>query len=232
LYIEVLSDDSFTEEDHNFKEKGVAYVLIYSIFSSTFLWSYGFNMLTPREKKEEPLLPDDEELGTVSTTLNYERSSITSRPSAVSEQTADISTITEDPPKENCGTKCWAGLKKYVNMPVIAAVTAIPLSLIPGMTYVFKGNSAVLHGNLIAALKDAGGAAVVLILIILGQSLSKGFPKGATMSSFKVAVLLIARLFIMPIIGIGICYPLYTSGVIERPLALVIMLMHSCPTSA
>ena len=118
-------------------------------------------------------------------------------------------------------------------MPVIAALVAIPLALIPYVnTDVFVGSGAVFNGNIVAALHKSGSCAIVVILVILGSSLSEGFPKNADISTSKVVIITFARLFIMPGIGIAICWPLYNAGIIDRVLALVIMLMHSCPTSA
>ena len=118
-------------------------------------------------------------------------------------------------------------------MPIIAAIVAIPLALIPYVNNdLFVGSGAVFTGNVVAALHKSGSCAIVVILVILGSSLSEGFPPNADISTFKVIVIVFARLFIMPGIGIAICYPLYNAGIIDRVLALVIMLMHACPTSA
>jgi hypothetical protein len=54
--------------------------------------------------------------------------------------------------KYTCGTFLH-DTKKSLNMPIYAAIAAIPLALIPGVnTYLFQGSGGVFNGNIVAGL--------------------------------------------------------------------------------
>jgi predicted permease len=156
------------------------YVLSYSVFASLFKWSYAFKLLRPRDADKDQRLDSAEPM------VNDERKEL-----AVAEQS-------ESPPKTR-----WEVIKqeagKYLNMPVIAALAAIPLALIPGVnTYVFQGSGAVFRGNIVAGLHTSGRAAVPVILVVLGSQLSHGIPAHATITNLQVTLAVIGRLLIMP----------------------------------
>mmetsp|Transcript_6270 Transcript_6270/g.10880 ORF Transcript_6270/g.10880 Transcript_6270/m.10880 type:complete len:217 (-) Transcript_6270:1288-1938(-) len=129
-------------------------------------------------------------------------------------------------------TKIVGQLKKCLNPPVYAMLIALPLSLIPYMKkYVFVGSSAVLDKNVFAALLSLGAPTSTLIMIILGVNLSKGYPPGCDISNRQLAMVIVGKLVIMPLFGLGFFYALFAAGFISKVMALMMMIIYTTPTS-
>mmetsp|Transcript_20338 Transcript_20338/g.3309 ORF Transcript_20338/g.3309 Transcript_20338/m.3309 type:complete len:121 (-) Transcript_20338:96-458(-) len=119
-----------------------------------------------------------------------------------------------------------------MNPPIIAALIALPFGLIPYMKeYVWCESGAVFTKNLFAALQKLGGIASPIIIILLGSSLSYGYPPEAKIQQKHIWLINLGKLVIMPIVGIALVVPMYNNGVIDVEMAIMVLICYATPTS-
>lgn len=108
-----------------------------------------------------------------------------------------------------------SGIKATLNPPIYASLAAVPLALTPYVKeYVISGSGAVLTQNVFEALVIIGSTASPMIDLVLGVNLSNGFPKDSTISSLHLSVILLGKLFIMPLVGLGLTHLFYIQDLI------------------
>lgn len=126
----------------------------------------------------------------------------------------------------------WWKLKKSINPPLVATIIAIPLALIPySKEYVFTGSGSVLSGNLFRALGIMGAMVSPTINLVLGSNLSEGYPPTADIRWSHIIIIIIGKEVIMPGVGLVLAYTCYYYDIINRCLALMIMIIYAAPTS-
>jgi predicted permease len=119
---------------------------------------------------------------------------------------------------------------------------ALPFAVLTSVKGVlFLDRDGVFHDNVFSAVVKVGSTTSVLILLSLGSTLSRGYSLNCNITKYRssrtqLALVLCAKLVLMPVVGIGLFYLLYLRGVIVRPrqhrvLALVMMICYSSPTA-
>ena len=216
MFVSALAGSSITKEDKDFGNKGTTYVLFYCVFVTFFKWTVAYRLMEKRQVKGK------------------KRESVSLM--TVDEENAQIVPIDGAPP-----FSFWPwlldSLKKSMNPPVYAVIVAVPLCLIPGITtHVISGSGAVFTKNVYAAVVSIGKIASVIITLILGQSLSKGYSKEADIRPVELWVTVVCRLVVMPCIGMALFVPLYQHGLIvmlpqNRVMAFTMMNIYGCPTA-
>ncbi|CAG9322181.1 unnamed protein product [Blepharisma stoltei] len=200
-YAIVLGGNSVTDKDKNFKDRATEYVLIYTIFIVIYKWTIGWEIMM---KKRSSRLPGTEIIN---------KSDIT---------------------PENIGHSrylLWK-IKRGMTPPIWAAIFAIPFAFIPySQEYLWTGSGSILRKNIFQAMLSFGGCASPLISFILGSNLSHGYPATADISNLHIAVILLGRLVLMPLIGLGAIGGLYYLGVIGRIMTLMMQICFAAPIS-
>jgi len=202
IFAQVLGSSNIIQEP-DFGEKSVQYVLSCFAINGFAMWSGAFSVMEKDSKKCD----SDLSLCMLPTKDrdikdNYQKSSLI------------------------------LGIKKSLNPPVVATLIGIPLALIPySREYVFAGENAYLRDNLFASLSMMGKAAPMLITFLIGLKLSDGYSPLADVSWKSIGAIVFLKMFVLPWIGIGLVYLLYTAEVIGRVLAITIVLLWSSPTS-
>ena len=155
VFAAVLGNSNVTSSDKNFGVDAITYVLIYTVFVTVYKWTvaYGYELF-------RLLKPNVEKA----------ESALMDSQEMIPEEIQIIL---------NQGL-FWK-IKKSINPPIIAAIIAIPLALIPySKEYVFTGSGSILYRNLFAALSTLGGCVSPMINLTLGANLSEGYPPTAT----------------------------------------------------
>ena len=128
-------------------------------------------------------------------------------------------------------------MKKIFNIPLCAALAAMPFAFIPYMKeYVFCGSGAVFTDNLFAGLVSLGNTVSPLICVMLGSNLSRGFSSSADISkyflnSLHIAMILLGKLVIVPLVGFGIIWFCYHYNLIDRIFSVIVFIIYASPTA-
>lgn len=194
LFVQTLADNGVTSADPDFKSKGTMYVLLFTVFTSFFKWTVAYRMMIkppPKSEKKE--------------SLNV---NMLDMPSMNSDKDTAI-VENQSPPSMSA----WETIKKTLNPPIFSVIIALPLALIPHVsdTLFLKGD-AVFKNNFFDAASSVGQVTSVSTLLILGVSLSKGYPPGADITRWELWATVAGRLVIMPFIGMAIFMGLYRRG--------------------
>lgn len=140
----------------------------------------------------------------------------------------DVEDSTLDPEEKGLFWK----IKKIMNPPIYATLAAIPLALIPGINkYIIAGSGAVFRKNLFEAANIVGQTASPIIDIILGCNLSEGYPPTADIKWKHINLILLGKLFLMPAVGLVLVGGFYIAGIINRVMAVMVMIIYAGPTS-
>ena len=217
LFVHTLSQNGVTSADPDFGSKGTMYVLLFTVFTSFFKWTVAYRLMVktpPKPRLTESLAVDMKEMP-VGSEIN----------------TQDVEE--DQPPKMTV----WMTIKKTLNPPIFAVIIALPLALIPDVSKtLFLSGGAVFKENFFDAAKSVGQVTSVTTLLILGISLSKGYPPGANITKVEMACAVCARLIIMPLIGMALFFGLYHLGFAvictqNRIMTMTMLLIFACPTS-
>lgn len=171
------------------------YVLLFTVFISFYKWTIAYRLM---ERYKPPQLANGDLAGQMLDNVSVDKVSVRSGKSL----TESIIQLTR-----------WESIKKSLNPPVYAVFLALPLALIPHVSKtLFLAGDSVFKENAYAAVEKLGAVTTVAILLILGQNLSKGYPPSAYITHWELCIVVIGRLIIMPLIGMGIFLGLYHKG--------------------
>ena len=171
------------------------YVLLFTVFISFYKWTIAYRLM---ERYKPPQPVNGDLAGKMLDNVSVDKVSVRSGKSL----TESIIQLTR-----------WESIKKSLNPPVYAVFLALPLALIPHVSKtLFLAGDSVFKENVYAAVEKLGAVTTVAILLILGQNLSKGYPPSAYITPWELWIVVIGRLIIMPLIGMGIFLGLYHKG--------------------
>lgn len=171
------------------------YVLLFTVFISFYKWTIAYRLM--ERHKPSPTVNADL-AGQMLDNVSVDKLSVRSGKSL----TESIIQLTR-----------WESIKKSLNPPVYAVFLALPLALIPHVSKtLFLAGDSVFKENVYAAVEKIGTVTTVAILLILGQNLSRGYPPSAYITHWELWIVVIGRLIIMPLIGMGIFLGLYHKG--------------------
>lgn len=200
LFVETLADNGVVSADPDFKSKGTMYVLLFTVFTSFFKWTVAYRMMI---KPQSP--PKRASLSV--NMLNLPANSSDQETSIAEEQSSPTS------------MSAWETFKKTLNPPIFAVIIALPLALIPHVSKtLFLSGGAVFKNNFFDAASSVGQVTSVSTLLILGISLSKGYPPGADITRLELWATVVGRLVIMPLIGMAMFIGLYHRDFCVRTL--------------
>ncbi|OMJ82043.1 hypothetical protein SteCoe_17370 [Stentor coeruleus] len=215
IFAQVLGTGDITKSDKNFQDDAIGFVLIYTVFITVYKWTISYGMLKPVLESEN-------------LDINASLASVGNLPVIGMMGSVTSSMIQVIPVKKGW---IWT-IKKIMNPPIYSTIISIPLALIPYMKeYVFCGSGAVLTENIFAALVTMGATVSPLICILLGSKLSKGYPESADISNLHIAMIIVGKEIIMPLIGLGLAGLFYYYGIIGRVLCVSILIIYAGPTS-
>lgn len=141
--------------------RGISYILFYAIFANLVRWSYGFDLLVPRNANSSSAALEDE-----NQTLIIGLNNSTLSPGAIWETSRSCR-----------GTRTW--LKKAVSTvhsrvreiltpPLLTALVALVIGIVPALHRLFTSPSSRVYSFLIHPIENCGAAAIPMILLCLG----------------------------------------------------------------
>lgn len=201
LFVQTLADNGVTSADPDFKSKGTMYVLLFTVFTSFFKWTVAYRMM---------LRPQPTPAKRASLSVN-----MLNMPANGSDQETSIAEELPSTPSMSA----WETFKKTLNPPIFAVIIALPLALIPHVSNtLFLSGNAVFKNNFFDAASSVGQVTSVSTLLILGISLSKGYPPEADITRLELWATVAGRLVIMPLIGMAMFMGLYHRDFCVRTL--------------
>ena len=147
-----FGSSSLTKNEKNFTSNAISCVLIYTVFSTLFKWTYAYWLALFRLVKKKSA----------------------NKVGELIEKSEDIDQVQKG--------KCWKlrkVLNPPIYAAMLAGPLALIPYM---QKYVFCGSGAVLESNVFTALEMLGATVSPLICILLGSKLSKGYPDSATIS--------------------------------------------------
>lgn len=123
-------------------------------------------------------------------------------------------------------------LKKTASPPNVGAILGAVAGLIPPFKRTLLTDGAPLF-FFSDALATLGDAAIPVTMITLGATLSEG-PGAGNLPTRVVVGMVLGRLVLVPLIGVGVVYAAYLAGivpVVDRMFLFVMMSIHAMPSA-
>ncbi|KAG0198102.1 hypothetical protein BGX28_008418 [Mortierella sp. GBA30] len=204
----LLRDENDTKAD--VAARGISYILFYAIFGNLVRWSYGFNLLVPKDKEQEVVTP--EQLPSVVIHVEQPPSSLPSeyqrspamKPISIPVSSSSylhphtqlsrlgarspavsIKSVTESILLQRAST-AYERVRQVLTPPLLTALIALVIGLVPALHKLFMSPESTVYRFLIQPIEGCGAAAIPMILLCLGaQVVHFGF--GNSTSSMPVS---------------------------------------------
>lgn len=171
----LLRDEHDTPEQAT--ARGISYILFYAIFANLVRWSYGFNLLVPRNDNSNNAMLQEEENHTL--IIGLDNSTLSS--GAIWEQSG-----------YRRGTRSW--LKKaaltvhsrargILTPPLLTALIALVIGIVPALHRLFTSPSSRVYSFVIHPIENCGAAAIPMILLCLGAQAAHFATTGDALST-------------------------------------------------
>mmetsp|Transcript_34611 Transcript_34611/g.60863 ORF Transcript_34611/g.60863 Transcript_34611/m.60863 type:complete len:316 (+) Transcript_34611:37-984(+) len=184
-YAEVLGNRPITNPDPDFEVLGPSYVLIFAVIMIFSNWTVSYRILW-RPPCKRPLL-----------------------------EHVDANSDSSEGEDLYIAPSIMSQIANIFNPPAIAMFVALPFAVLtPVKNFLFLDKDAIFHDNLYAAVVRVGGCTSVLIMLALGSTLARGYPPSCDITKTQLGLCLLSKLVIIPSVGLGMFYGLYTWGII------------------
>jgi predicted permease len=190
------------------EQKGVTYILFYTLFMSAFRWSVAYPMLAPVGAELPPSSAEEK-----SSLVNASTDDAAVAPLADGENGQTVAT-----------KKPVSFWKKVLNAPVYVALFSIVVGVIPPLkrAIFFSG----VTSPLISALNSCAAAYVPCVLLVLGSNLSQ---TPADRPSAVTVLICVIRLVLMPLCALGLLHLIreHYGWMLPDKIFVLVILMES-----
>ncbi|KAJ2955487.1 hypothetical protein NQZ79_g8524 [Umbelopsis isabellina] len=187
--------------------RGISFILIASLLSNLFRYSVGTWLFEDGRSKRQNDIEDED-------------SDIT--PLLRSERHPKISQM---------AVKSWTRVTEIFNPPLLAAVAALLVGIIPALKYVFFNENGALYSSITATISQLGNACIPMVMITLGAELYTLPRNNSASTKEMVTAIIILKMVIMPLIG-GSAVLLLRPWIPDDPMLwFVLILLAASPTA-
>lgn len=192
------------------RSRGISFILIASLLSNLLRYSVGTWLLEDRkQKRDEP--SDDEE-----------------------DESMDTMPLLRSSPRRRNITRIavsgWHRAREIFNPPLLAAVVALLVGIIPTLKHIFFSEQGAMYSSLTATIRQLGQACIPMVMITLGAELYT-LPRNTSASTKEmVTAIIILKMLAMPLLG-GAAVLSLRQWVTDDPMLLfVLILLAASPT--
>jgi predicted permease len=126
--------------------------------------------------------------------------------------------------------KSWNRVSEIFNPPLLAAVVALLVGIIPSLKYLFFNEDGALYSSLTATISQLGSACIPMVMITLGAELYTLPRNNSASTKEMVTAIIILKMAIMPVIG-GSAVLLLRPWIPDDPMLwFVLILLAASPT--
>jgi predicted permease len=190
--------------------RGISFILIASLLSNLFRYSIGTWLLDASNHKHsnESDREDDD----------------------VTDTTPLLSEIPHHHNIRGMAVGGWHRAQEIFNPPLLAAIVALTVGIIPPLKNLFFSEQGVFYSSLTATIRQLGQACIPMVMITLGAELYT-LPRNTSASTKEmVTAIILLKMLVMPIIG-GAAVLSLRQWVTDDPMLLfVLILLAASPT--
>lgn len=209
-----------------------AYILFYTVFLNLLRWTIGFQLLkpsTPPTQTNEVEMRHQEQASLVQNAENQE-----SEENVMQEKKETSSTSLF---KRIKWKSLVSFLKGCINVPMIVALIAIFIGLIPPLKGLFFGPDAIFSNAFTSVLEDVADCTVPMTLLNLGAKLAKGpilHSSPDSISKKTYVGIIVLKLIVVPLIASSIIYTLKVNNVVgmQDPMLLLVLMLEAASPPA
>jgi predicted permease len=171
------------------QEKGITYILFYTLFMSVFRWSIAYPMLAPVPAELPPSSPEEQ---SSLVKVAQDSTAVTPLENGQTPESTDTAASAAAP------ISLW---KKVLNAPLYAALLSIVVGVITPLKHALFSSG--FTAPLVSALSSCAAAYVPSVLLVLGGSLSQ---TPAERPSGTTVLICVIRLVLMPLCALGLLH--------------------------
>lgn len=197
--------------------RGIVFTIINSVVNTIVRWSLMTNMIKQQESDDKSLEAEDDSKPLEMKLLN-KNNTPNDQPQV--------------PPPEEKKESFWKKIDSILNGPLITAFVSLALIMIPPLQNIFIAEDSFLYQTFTKTAKVIGRSTSSLLLISLGGNLAGPRTDGKSTSYKALASITVAKLVVMPIIGLFIIFLLkYLSLLDDSVMAFVLFISFAVPTA-
>jgi predicted permease len=192
------------------RSRGISFILIASLLSNLLRYSVGTWLLEDRKQKRDETSDDEED------------------------ESMDTMPLLRSSPRRRNITRIavsgWHRAREIFNPPLLAAVVALLVGIIPTLKHIFFSEQGAMYSSLTATIRQLGQACIPMVMITLGAELYT-LPRNTSASTKEmVTAIIILKMLAMPLLG-GAAVLSLRQWVTDDPMLLfVLILLAASPT--